>query len=256
MGTHKATIEARSTTEDVRRGYDFRSYFYPWVISPFLEKTKRIASDRAEILPRDQVLEVAIGPGNALRKIAPLLAPGNTLYGVDLSPKMVQAAQRRLESAGYRNHDLRVADARDLPFPEQTFDVVLNSYMLDILPLEDLPVVLAEFFRVLRPGGQLVLVNVSKQDEQQRTWRERIYTMLPSSWVPFVHGGSRPIFMEALVHGAGFQQVHREFVHHIVPSEIITARRPAPVAPSKHNGNDRGNGHRSPNGHGNNHPAS
>lgn len=235
METLKTAIDATATTDDVRRGYDFRSYFYPWVISPFLEKTRRIASGRAEILPHHRVLEVAIGPGHTLRKIAPLLAPGNRLYGVDLSPKMVQAAQRRLDAAGFGNHDLRVADARHLPFPDQMFDVVFNSYMLDILPLEDLPVVLGQFLRVLRPGGQLVLVNVSKEDAQKRTLRERIYTLLPASWVPFVHGGSRPIFIEGLVHAAGFAQIHREFVQHIVPSEIITARRPLPASPDSGN---------------------
>ena len=222
----KAAIQASASTEDVRRGYDFRSYFYPWVISPFLEKTKRMASHRAEILPHHRVLEVAIGPGNTLRKIAPLLSRDNVLHGVDLSPKMVQAAQKHLNDAGYRNHDLRVADARQLPYPNEMFDVVLNSYMLDILPLEDIGTVMSEFFRVLKPGGQLVLVNVSKEHEHQRTWRERIYTMLPPSWVPFVHGGSRPVFNEGWVRSTGFTQVQREFVHHIVPSEIITARRP------------------------------
>ncbi len=148
MGTQKSAIQATASTEDVRRGYDFRSYVYPWLISPFLEKTKRMASGRAEILPHHKVLEVAIGPGNLLIKIAPLLSRENTLYGVDLSPRMVSAARKRLLEAGYLNHDLREADARKLPFPNEMFDVVLNAYMLDILPLEDIPLVLAEFRKI------------------------------------------------------------------------------------------------------------
>ncbi len=226
MQQHKAAIEATATTEDVRRGYNFRSFFYPWVISPFLEKTKRMASSRAEILPHHQVLEVAIGPGNLLIKILPLLSRDNTIHGVDLSPKMVAAAQKHLNEAGYTNHDLREADARKLPYEDARFDVVLNAYMLDILPLEDITLVLDEFRRVLKPGGQLVLVNVSKANAQEETWRERIYKMLPASWVPFVHGGSRPVFIENMVRDSGFVDVKREFVPHIVPTEITTATRP------------------------------
>ncbi len=226
MQQQNLAIEATATTDDVRRGYNFRSYFYPWVISPFLEKAKRMASHRAEILPHHQVLEVAIGPGNLLVKILPLLSRDNTICGVDLSPKMVAAAQKRLNEAGYANHDLREADARNLPYEDAKFDVVLNAYMLDILPLEDIALVLDEFRRVLKPGGQLVLVNVSKADASEQTWRERIYKMLPSSWVPFVHGGSRPVFMESMVRDAGFAAVKREFVPHIVPTEITTAMRP------------------------------
>jgi len=227
MERDRAVIQATASTEDVRRGYDVRSYVYPWLISPFLEKTKRMASHRAEILPHHRVLEVAIGPGNLLVRIAPLLSRENTLYGVDLSPKMVAVAQKRMNEAGYHNHDLREADARKLPFEADHFDVVLNAYMLDILPLQDITLVLDEFRRVLKPGGQLVLVNVSKARVDQLTWRERIYQMLPSSWVPVLHGGSRPLFVEEMVRAAGFAQVRREFVPHIVPTEITTAIRPA-----------------------------
>ena len=99
--------------------------------------------------------------------------------------------------------------------------------MLDLIPLDDMPVVLKEFHRVLKPNGRLVLINLSKETAEQHSWLERLYLLLPKAAVPYLMGGCRPVLMEQPVKDAGFAHVGREFVSHVIPSEIVTARKPA-----------------------------
>lgn len=113
-----------------------------------------------------------------------------------------------------------------MPFPDNTFDVLFNSYMFDLLPLKDMAVVLGEFQRVLKPGGRLVLVNMSKEDGSKRSWWERLYQSLPRSWAAYLLGGCRPVLLESLVGDAGFCEVKREFIRGLLPSEIVVARKP------------------------------
>lgn len=179
--------------------------------------------ERAAIQPDDRVLEVATGPGVTLVEIA--RRTRLQVEGVDLSPGMLLEAEKAVREAGVANVRLQEADARRLPFPDDHFDVLYNSYMLDLIPLEEMGAVLVEFHRVLKPGGRLVLVNMSKPHPGRITWYERLYQMLPERWVPRTIGVCRPVVMEGHVREAGFRQVEREYVPNIMPSEIVTARK-------------------------------
>lgn len=226
MGQKGTMIEGVARREDIRRAYDFFSRFYGRVISPLENKPRKLALERATIHPGDRLLEVAIGPGVTLLEILKRVHKGNVVFGVDLSRGMLERARHLVEGEGYENVALVEADARTLPFAGDTFDVLLNSYMLDLIELRDLPLVIGEFRRVLKPGGRLVLVSMSKEDPATTTWWERVYTWLPRGWVAYLLGGCRPVFMEGLVREAGFVDVKREFVPNVIPSEVVTARKP------------------------------
>ncbi len=95
-----------------------------------------------EDAPR-RILEVGCGEG----ELAERLIDDADVVAVDQSPRMV-------ELTAERGVDARVADAQELPFPDETFDVVLAAWMLYHVP--DVDRALGEFARVLRPGGRLV----------------------------------------------------------------------------------------------------
>ena len=67
---------------------------------------------------------------------------------------------------------------------------------------------------------------MSKEEECGCTWWERLYMLLPKALVPYLLGGCRPVVMESMVKDAGFYDVRREFIHNIIPSEVITAKKP------------------------------
>jgi ubiquinone/menaquinone biosynthesis C-methylase UbiE len=227
MNQQSGIIEAQAPTEAIRKSYDLGSNIYGLFSALFERKPRMIALKRASIQPHDTVLEVAVGPGLGLVEILKQVSKTNIVYGIDLSPKMLEKAQQRVQKTRFTNVDLREADARQLPFPDETFDIVFNCYMLDLIPLGDLSVVLEQFKRVLKPGGRLVLVNMSKPDACQRTWWESVYQRLPRRWVPYLLGGCRPVVMAGLVNDVGFEEVRREFVPDLfLPSEIVSATKP------------------------------
>jgi ubiquinone/menaquinone biosynthesis C-methylase UbiE len=219
-------IEAKAPTRLVRRVYDLWSLFYGWIVEPLERRPRMVGLQRAGIQPHDRVLEVAVGTGTAFVKILRKLDKGNVAYGIDLSSKMLAQTRRRAARAGYTNVHLQEADARALPFADSSFDVLFNAYMLDLVPSGEIPAVLAEFKRVLKPGGRLVIVSMSKQPGDRLTMWERIYLRLPARWGTFITGGCRPVLLEGLVRQAGFHRVERTFLPQLLPSEIVVAYRP------------------------------
>lgn len=97
-----------------------------------------------------ETLEVAVGTGLNL----PLYPAGVTLTGIDFSDRMLDLARARADG---RDVTLRQADAQDLPFDDRSFDTVLCTFGLCAIPDHDRAV--GEMVRVLRPGGQLILVD-------------------------------------------------------------------------------------------------
>lgn len=216
-------IEAPVTVSAIRSVYDLWSLFYGSIVVPMERKPRLRGLELAAIQPQDRVLEVAVGTGAALLEILKRVDKANVVYGVDLSPRMLERARRAAAKAGFSNANLRQGDARSLPFDDNSFDVLFNSYMLDLIPLDDLPVVLGEFRRVLKSGGRLVLVNMSK--DQEITLWERLYRATPARLVPYLYGGCRPVLIAQLAREAGFRDVQREFIRNTIPSEVVVGRK-------------------------------
>jgi ubiquinone/menaquinone biosynthesis C-methylase UbiE len=214
-------IEARQfTQEQIKKAYSRRSWIYSRTVAPMEFENHIRAIEKANIQPHERVLEVAVGPGQVLLEIVKRVDKDNVVTGIDTSPGMLAVARRTVTEAGYQNISLQEMDARKMDFPDDAFDVLYNGYMLDLIPLADMAPILSEFRRVLRPGGRLVLVNMSKRDEQL-TWREKLYMRLPAQLGLYLMGACRPVLMVQAVKDAGFQSVEREFVAGRFPSEIV-----------------------------------
>ncbi|OHD69394.1 MAG: hypothetical protein A2W19_05665 [Spirochaetes bacterium RBG_16_49_21] len=213
--TQNGIIEATVEVAKIRKTYNWMSKVY-FLFAP-MEKTARMRGiELAQIQSDDKVLEVAVGIGHSFLEIIKRVERKNTVYGVDLAPGMLKKTKKLVSKKGYSNFDLKESDARHLPFPDETFDVLYNSFMLDLIPIADFPVVLKEFQRVLRKDGRLVLVNLSKKDSTP-VFLEKLYNLSPYFW-----GGCRPVLMESFVKQTGFRNVKREIPQTILPSEIVT----------------------------------
>ncbi len=140
-----------SETERVRRIYDKSAGWYDRVIE-FSEKLL-FGEGRAWVCSqaRGEVLEIAIGTGLNL----PYYPEGVRLTGVELSAAMLEVAQARARRLGIEA-DLRVGDAQVLEFADESFDTVVFTLSLCTIP-DDRKAV-AEAYRVLRPGGRLLLL--------------------------------------------------------------------------------------------------
>lgn len=106
-----------------------------------------------------EVLEVAVGTGLNL----PCYPAGITLAGIDLSPAMLAIARSRARALGL-HPDLREGNAEALPFGEASFDTVVCTVSLCNIP--DDRAAIAEMYRVLRPGGRLILLDHVASDRR------------------------------------------------------------------------------------------
>lgn len=190
-------------------------------------RARHRAVELAAVRDGERVLEVAVGTGLTFADLLRANPRGHT-EGLDLTPAMLARARKRAESTpGAGDWHLAPGDAYALAFGDETFDAVHNAYMFDMLPEADFGRVLGEMFRVLKPGGRLVLVNMG---QGRRFWHrlpETIYRLRPQ-WM----GGCRGVTLREAVGGAGFELVSAEEVVQCgFPSEVLLARRP-PSAPS------------------------
>ena len=101
-----------------------------------------------------RILDVGVGTGLSLSDYSPT----TKLCGVDISEPMLRKAQSRVRALGLRNVEtLAVMDAKNLAFTDSVFDAVVAQYVITAVP--DPEATLDDFIRVLKPGGELILVN-------------------------------------------------------------------------------------------------
>ena len=183
-------------------------------------KAATIAFEMARVKPGQTVLEVAVGTGLFFARLVAANPTGRN-EGVELSPAMLSRAQARLDAMGTDNCHLQTGDARQLPFPEATFDLLVNNYMLDLLPEEDFGPVLAGFARVLKPKGRLVLSTMAPGPR----WYHRAWGSLAKAF-PALLTGCRPIAIGSHLSAAGFAIEQQLFVsQNTFPSEVTLARK-------------------------------
>jgi SAM-dependent methyltransferase len=109
--------------------------------------------ERVDIKPGEEVLDVATGTGNLALKAA---AGGARVVGVDLTPELFETARRRASDHGVAVEWVE-GDAEELPFEDDSFDVVLSAFGVQFAPRHE--VVANELARVCRPGGRIGLVS-------------------------------------------------------------------------------------------------
>lgn len=137
---------------------------YDLVFGAVFERGRQAAIAAAERVG-GRVLEVGVGTGISL----PDYARATRLFGVDISEAMLRKARERVAELDLSNVEgLAVMDAADLSFPDASFDVIVAQYVITTVP--DPEAALDEFARVLKPGGEIVLVSrVGAEDGLRRT---------------------------------------------------------------------------------------
>ncbi len=208
------------TPEQVRRLYDRLSPLYG-LVEALEAGSRRRALAALAPGPGERVLAVGAGTGRELVPLVRAVGPTGRVVDLDLSRAMLLRARRRSGAPAVQG------SAAALPFPDGAFDALLCAYVLDLIPGEALPRVLAEFRRVLAPGGRAVLMTMG----EGTTPLSRAF-LAAWDWVyaraPQLCGGCRPLDPAPLAEGAGLRVERREaLATGGFPSLLVVARREA-----------------------------
>jgi arsenite methyltransferase len=109
----------------------------------------------ASLSPGQTVLDLGSGAGIDCFLAAERVGPTGTVIGVDMTPEMISKARTNAERGGYGNVQFRLGEIENLPVADATVDVIISNCVLNLSPEKHR--VLAEAFRVLKPGGRVVV---------------------------------------------------------------------------------------------------
>jgi phosphatidylethanolamine/phosphatidyl-N-methylethanolamine N-methyltransferase len=169
-----ATPEVALDAAAIRDAYRRWSSVYDLVFGGVSSIARKRATMLVNQLPGRTVLEVGVGTGLAL----PRYTSDKRIVGIDLSAEMLALARRRVAGLGLRNVEgLHEMDAEATEFTDGQFDTAVAMFVASVVPNPRR--LLAELRRVVRPGGNILLVNHFAAEGGPRWWVER--AMAPAS---------------------------------------------------------------------------
>ena len=181
----------------------------------------------AELRAGETVLDLGSGGGIDVLLSAKRVGPTGFAYGVDMTDEMLALAEQNKARAGASNVAFLKGVIENVPLPAGSVDVIISNCVINLST--DKPAVLAEMFRVLRPGGRIGISDVVAEDDlsaEQRAER--------GSYVGCIAGAlSRSEYLDGLA-AVGFADAEVTFTHEAAPGmhgAIVRASKPADCCP-------------------------
>ncbi len=172
------------------------------------------------VTPGERILEIGFGTGHCLVDLAKSIGPTGKVFGIDISENMVSIARELIEKSQIADRvEVQRADAEALPYSENSMDAIFMNFTLELFDTPEIPGVLAQCKRILRPGGRIVVVGVSKEGKQgiiikAFEWTHRHFPNLMDC---------RPIYVARALAAAGFIVQDTTIDHMWVPVDIVLA---------------------------------
>ncbi|MGH9821957.1 MAG: class I SAM-dependent methyltransferase [Blastocatellia bacterium] len=211
--------------EDARRFYNRMGarQDWQWVFEGLPVMT---LLEQSEFGEARAVVEFGCGTGHVAEILMErYLSDAAVYYGYDISPIMNGIAVRRLERYGDRVRLQITEGAPEIPAADSSVDRFLSTYVLDLLPAEDISAVLNDAYRVLRPDGLVCLAGLTFAQK----WHSRAVMSLWTgihSVRPWLVGGCRPIRLTDYLGAPRWEIAFSTVVTHLaMPTELIVARK-------------------------------
>jgi ubiquinone/menaquinone biosynthesis C-methylase UbiE len=206
--------------EETRNYYDRIAGIYDLMADHSEAPARQAALDVLAVQPGEKVLEVGFGTGHCLVALAQAVGPTGTVYGIDIADAMLRHAEENLQKAGLADRaKLTCGDGLHLCYPAGSLDAVFMSFTLELFDTPDIPVFLAECRRVLRPGGRIAVVGMSKEEGHGVVFQ--LYEWTQKHFPNFVD--CRPIFVARALEESGFCVEKQEHYRIWVPVEVVLA---------------------------------
>ena len=188
--------------EDARASYNRLSRWYDVIAGSTEKKYRDWGLEKLSAQAGEKILEIGFGTGHCLVSLAQAVGPTGGVIGLDISDGMLAIARDRLQKEGLSERvDLHLGDAAKLGFINTgTLDGVFMSFTLELFDNPEIPRVLQECHRILKPGGRLAVVSMTKTDPPGVAVRmyEWFHDYMPN------YADCRPIFARQAIEQSGF----------------------------------------------------
>ncbi len=144
--------------DNVAKIYDRWGRIYDIIFKRVLSEGRDVAVQMLDMNPGERLLEVGVGTGLSL----PLYPRNTQIVGIDISRRMLEKASKKIKMHELKHVELRVVDAQEMDFPDDSFDCVTACYVVSAAP--DPNKVVSEIRRVCKPGGRIVFINHFKSE--------------------------------------------------------------------------------------------
>jgi SAM-dependent methyltransferase len=154
----------------------------------------------AELKPGEVVLDLGSGGGIDVLLSARRVGPTGKAYGLDMTDEMLGLAEENKHKAGARNVEFLKGEIENIPLPDSSVDVIISNCVINLSADKDR--VLAEAFRVLKPGGRFAVSDVVTRGEIPPEIRKSILL-----WVGCVAGALEEHEYRGKLEAAGFENI-------------------------------------------------
>jgi demethylmenaquinone methyltransferase/2-methoxy-6-polyprenyl-1,4-benzoquinol methylase len=200
----EASIKRVNRSKDAARAsYNRMSRWYDMIAGSTEKKYRDWGLEKLSAQPGQRILEIGFGTGHCLVALAKAVGATGRVIGLDISDGMLAIAGERLRAEGLNDRvDLHLGDAAHLDFIEaNSLDGVFMSFTLELFDNPEIPPLLQECRRVLKPGGRLVVVSMTKTNPPGMAVRmyEWFHEHMPD------YADCRPIFARQALQENGFK---------------------------------------------------
>ena len=210
------------TKAETKAFYDKIAHVYDLLAEHSEGPIRRAGLEKLNAQPGEKILEIGCGTGHSLVSLAQSVGTTGRVFGLDLSDRMLDVARANLRNAGLADRvELSTGDAVQLAFPAESLDAIFMSFTLELFDTPEIPKVLAECRRVLRRGGRIAVVAVSKEGE--RGVMLRVYEWSHRHFPNLID--CRPILARRSLEAAGFRIESAEQKSMWVPVEVVLATK-------------------------------
>jgi len=217
-------LRVSATPENVKKSYGVLSKLYGLLEGKFEKGIREKGLECLSVKEGEAVLEIGIGTGFSLQEIAKAVGTAGKAYGLDITPEMLRLTEKRLRKAKLMDRvELKEGDARTMPYEDNMFDAVYMAATLELFDTPDIPRVLGEIKRVLKPGGRFGVASLSKEGKEN-FWFTRFYEWMHRKFPKYA--SCRPLYVERTIKDAGFEVVKREefMIMKLVPMKLVMTR--------------------------------
>ena len=167
----------------------------------------------AELKEGEKVLDLGSGGGIDVFLAAQKVGDNGKVIGVDITPKMVETALKNAEEGKYLNVEFKLGEIENLPIEDGTIDVIISNCVINLTP--DKSVAYSEAFRVLKPGGRILVSDLVTDGEIPEEIRKSF-----QAWSDCIAGAMEKQDYIETIHGVGFKDVKIVEAHYYAESNM------------------------------------